>query len=1049
MNTSKHRLASVLRAAIEPLEVRRLFALPSGIQIEVLNTSGNWVTTDGATFENWQGVHVRLQKSTVGTVAGIDSVAAGDLAKYKFTWDFGDSGSEYNILPGFSAAHMFGTGTKTITLKMIDPASDNLAETTVDSVSVTINSSSFTTTYYVAENGDNSWSGTQQFPVDTDSNGSFDDGPAASLKGAVDKVNLRGAGSYRITVRRGDSFDITDSSAPSLTHDNVLITSSSSYYKTSSSDALPKLVYKRTSQNDLFATGSSAVENVTVENLWFEQNDRLNPDVKGPNCVRARGDNTVLRNNIFGSIDTLALLNEDTGNGMLVLNNQPASASYQYVLGNTVFGGLNSTNLTVLGNTMPDSRREHNLRAYSDFQNVFDNTLTNTTILNDPFNKDVNGTPLYKSKNTLRANHGSYVYWGGNTINGGTLSVGRLQPSDGGETESDNMRAVVVENNIHHQSPFFQGDTDGTSDPAFELNPGIDGLMVRNNLIESTNTLAFDVNMKQTYTGGYTRTSSDVFLLHNTVSNITRDGYIMTYDSNAADDVRVDAVTSTSTTNYSGKRGKFMYIANWSTQPTASLTVEYNLLQAPNLDTATHADSYGISTPTFSVFTSGSSAGINRNVWPDKTDLHILRGSPDTYYDTADWNSAATQVGTDMFDTVSSTGLDSKGRPTATTAGQVDYSAASGAVATGALSDLYGTLRAGVGGKRFAGAVQPNAAPDVSYIDVAFDSTGVLHTVWYDTSSKDLLYQKRNTDGSYGDILAIDSSGDVGSYVSLAIDETSGTAKPGVSYYDATNADLKFAKWNGTAWATPVSPDTNGSVGTFSSLAFNSSGKAQISYFDSSNTSLKFISASNAGGTSWNGSNTVDNTASTGRYTSIHANEYGHFSIAYASDIGSAVNLKLAAFNGTNWSDIQFVDQTAGVEAGYVSLDFDGQNRPAISCYDFNNQDMRFARRNGGGAWVNVGTVRTTGDQGSFSHLHITSTGANTNSVELYYYAASSDHVRFATNTINSDSLGSWTLTAPDLKQAGGNRLAAAWDSAGSSVFAYSTSIEQSLALEI
>ncbi|MDG6256986.1 MAG: hypothetical protein QCH35_05230 [Methanomicrobiaceae archaeon] len=56
----------------------------------------------------------------------------------------------------------------------------------------------------------------------------------------------------------------------------------------------------------------------------------------------------------------------------------------------------------------------------------------------------------------------------------------------------------------------------------------------------------------------------------------------------------------------------------------------------------------------------------------------------------------------------------------------------------------------------------------------------------------------------------------VGRYNSLALDEG---GHPHISYHDYDpNYDLKYAAWNGTAWAIQT-VDSDGNVGSFSSIA--------------------------------------------------------------------------------------------------------------------------------------------------------------------------------------------------------------------------------------
>ena len=107
----------------------------------------------------------------------------------------------------------------------------------------------------------------------------------------------------------------------------------------------------------------------------------------------------------------------------------------------------------------------------------------------------------------------------------------------------------------------------------------------------------------------------------------------------------------------------------------------------------------------------------------------------------------------------------------------------------------------------------------------------------------------------------IDSSGQVGVYISMAVD---GSGKVHVSYYDETNTALRYATNATGAWVK-TTVDNSGDVGKCASIAVDSSGKVYVSYFDFINTALKY--ATNATGT-WV-KKTVDNSADVGWDTSI------------------------------------------------------------------------------------------------------------------------------------------------------------------------------------
>jgi len=86
-------------------------------------------------------------------------------------------------------------------------------------------------------------------------------------------------------------------------------------------------------------------------------------------------------------------------------------------------------------------------------------------------------------------------------------------------------------------------------------------------------------------------------------------------------------------------------------------------------------------------------------------------------------------------------------------------------------------------------------------------------------------------------VRTVDSTGIVGSNSSLAF--TPG-GQPAISYYDFTNGDLKYAVYNGSAWAL-TTVDSLGNVGWgCTSLAFTPGGQPAISYCDYTYRDLKY-----------------------------------------------------------------------------------------------------------------------------------------------------------------------------------------------------------------
>lgn len=128
----------------------------------------------------------------------------------------------------------------------------------------------------------------------------------------------------------------------------------------------------------------------------------------------------------------------------------------------------------------------------------------------------------------------------------------------------------------------------------------------------------------------------------------------------------------------------------------------------------------------------------------------------------------------------------------------------------------------------------------------------------------------------------VDGALDTGDYNSLALDADD---NPCISYYDVTNADLKFARWNGSAWAKET-VDSTGNVGRYTSLKLDALQRPCISYYDVTNNDLKFAR--------WNGSSwtiqTVDSTGSVGTYTSLALDGAGNPCISYRDYTNSRSN---------------------------------------------------------------------------------------------------------------------------------------------------------------
>lgn len=158
-------------------------------------------------------------------------------------------------------------------------------------------------------------------------------------------------------------------------------------------------------------------------------------------------------------------------------------------------------------------------------------------------------------------------------------------------------------------------------------------------------------------------------------------------------------------------------------------------------------------------------------------------------------------------------------------------------VLSGTLVLLSASLLLGQGPLTAPGA----PAPTMKTLQELWDKVGGLETTVNSQQQQVSLLQQQNSlllsNANINlpwQITTLDSTGNVGWDTSLTF--TPG-GQPAISYYNATNADLEYAVFNGTIW-TLTTVDSPGAVGQYSSLAFTTGGQPAISYYDITNGDL-------------------------------------------------------------------------------------------------------------------------------------------------------------------------------------------------------------------
>ena len=182
------------------------------------------------------------------------------------------------------------------------------------------------------------------------------------------------------------------------------------------------------------------------------------------------------------------------------------------------------------------------------------------------------------------------------------------------------------------------------------------------------------------------------------------------------------------------------------------------------------------------------------------------------------------------------------------------------------------------------------------FTSIAIDSNDAVHMSYFRWTNSEFKYATCSsgcTMTSNWNTVSFDSVGSLGTghNPSMAIDSNDGVH---VSYFDATNNDLKYAtcssgcttasNWN------KVSVDTTGDVGYHSSIGIDSNDAVHISYFDETNDDLKYATCSSGCTTASNWNNeSVDSIGLTGYYTSIAIDTNDVIHISYFDDTNNKI----------------------------------------------------------------------------------------------------------------------------------------------------------------
>ncbi|MEX2430249.1 MAG: tail fiber domain-containing protein [Patescibacteria group bacterium] len=228
------------------------------------------------------------------------------------------------------------------------------------------------------------------------------------------------------------------------------------------------------------------------------------------------------------------------------------------------------------------------------------------------------------------------------------------------------------------------------------------------------------------------------------------------------------------------------------------------------------------------------------------------------------------------------------------------------------------------------------------YTSITKTSTGLPRIAYYDVTNADLkLASCSTTDCTSSSLSTVDSTGDVGQYASIMLTD-GGTSNVLISYYDATNGNLK------TAYSffgfTITTVDSTGDVGQHTSIAPGTDGLPLISYYDVTNGDLKAADCGDVACSTGNTISTAYSTGDIGKYTSLKRMPGGSSMLLSYYDVtnGDLKTCTSITFC-TTFGGEETPDSTGDV-GQYTAVAVGSDNLPLVSYYDVTNGDLKIVK---------------------------------------------------------------------------------------------------------
>ena len=392
----------------------------------------------------------------------------GTILSDTIAWDFGDSGSQFNQLHGFNAAHAYDNpGNYTITLTITTP--DGLVGEATQNITVEQDNRP---AIYVSPSGNDA------------NNGSSPDQAIQSIS----RLDQLIGSNTRVLFQDGDTFDFSSGYVNVDRLQNVYI---GSY----GSGSQPVLMYNgpADSQGDVFIYMTGGTSGLVVQGLTFSTiypDDGYQDDLPSV-CNMSGSDITIEDCTMLNLLNDFGASPINPNNVLVQDNSSPNPTGL-----NAYFYFVGGTNVAILGNTVANSVGEAVLRIGGNASQI---EIAGNNFTEVPADGGTTG-----GKNVLSIQEGEYTYVYDNTLNTGPVETGPIG------TPQANPNGIF-------QYAEYDSNTliNGSN---FVIDPNAVDVMFKNNVVIGAGTVGFTINAQEVG-GAFNWQAQNIYIENNTVTN--------------------------------------------------------------------------------------------------------------------------------------------------------------------------------------------------------------------------------------------------------------------------------------------------------------------------------------------------------------------------------------------------------------------------------------------------------------------------------------------------------------------------------------------------